>query len=203
MEIRLSVIKSSILAQNVKHLRKQCLKIAIEMVLCLLFCIENGPVTSKENYKIGVKKNKMLVSNKPGMYLSSSNHFEMVEGDVSASFRFKFCFSISSGWFLSGDGKSVSSVRDLISDSDSDVSSLILKMASNAVEVEGSGFSYKGQNHQGDEFGNVKFCKNNHVIEIQKIEKSSKKLHLLKIQFRLRFKSESIKLSHSNHYYNY
>ncbi|KAJ8974584.1 hypothetical protein NQ317_014789 [Molorchus minor] len=34
------------------------------------------------------------------------------------------------------------------------------------------------------------------------IEKSSKKLHLLKIQFRLRFKSESIKLSHSNHYYN-
>ncbi|KAJ8977338.1 hypothetical protein NQ317_018620 [Molorchus minor] len=67
-----------------------------------------------------------------------------------------------------------------------------------------------GQNHQGDEFGNVKFCKNYHVIEIQKdskhhpgnIEKSSKKLHLLKIQVRLRFKSESIKLSHSNHYYN-
>ncbi|KAJ8985571.1 hypothetical protein NQ317_011533 [Molorchus minor] len=35
------------------------------------------------------------------------------------------------------------------------------------------------------------------------IEKSSKKLHLLKIQFRLGFKSESIKLSHSNHNYNY
>ncbi|KAJ8974406.1 hypothetical protein NQ317_014900 [Molorchus minor] len=31
------------------------------------------------------------------------------------------------------------------------------------------------------------------------VDRKSKKLHLLKIQFRLRFKGESIKLSHSNH----
>ncbi|KAJ8980892.1 hypothetical protein NQ317_011276 [Molorchus minor] len=30
---------------------------------------------------------------------------------------------------------------------------------------------HMGQNHQGDEFGNVKFCKNYHVIEIQKDSK--------------------------------
>ncbi|KAJ8985226.1 hypothetical protein NQ317_018255 [Molorchus minor] len=31
--------------------------------------------------------------------------------------------------------------------------------------------TYMGQNHQGDEFGNEKFCKNYHVMEIQKDSK--------------------------------
>ncbi|KAJ8964640.1 hypothetical protein NQ317_003553 [Molorchus minor] len=49
------------LEKNVKHLRKQCLKIAIEMVLTPLFCIENGPVTEQRILKLALK-NKMLLS---------------------------------------------------------------------------------------------------------------------------------------------